>query len=715
MVENLQSDNSGSFDSNDLAAPALPADDNAPRPVGAHLKDLQDRLIELGTKLMRETDPEATDLISKALKVLQGQRLSVCVIGQVNAGKTTLVNALARRSNLLPVSQAPWTAVTTRLHFGLHGFPEQSAYFRFFDDKEWRRLAEQGGKLRELAERFLPGFNAKQLQQQIQVMRHRAQARLGSAFDGLLGSTHSFDSLEPEVVAQYVSAGPDTTPAPGETQPNYSDITRSADLFFELAPFGYPLTLIDTPGTNDPFLVREEMTLRSLDASNACVVVVDATKGVTDADLGLFRILRGVSTERLILFINKIDLLKGTAEHASSVAEQIAATVFEELGSKTIPVIVGNAQQASEHDQDRSFNRATSGLEALEAALSSLIHNGHSAHYVHQASATLTALADGVRSLAASQIAELQSLQEANKAQFDDQVQSARAMAFKQDLVKQIERTTGTAVASLKEIGSTYEERALANLRDLVEDYAASTRDEFLKQHPTSLPTKSIRFDVTDLRRKLLAAHTHESRHVRRAIQNSIRVASARLMFLMNQVENDAKISLDFNSLADDFVFPSQAPLGQALAIDLEEPFWKRWWRRRSTSKEAAHSLENLIVQEFLPVVDELVKNNKNELEKEIDYSALQLSINGTNLIQSMQNKQITVRSTSKTMPAVVDLELTSDITEPPNIAAKTSPTVAHQSQYRFDIAKSRHRRADALVRELETLTSQCQNLIGTN
>jgi translation elongation factor EF-G len=228
-----------------------------------------------------------------------------------------------------------------------------------------------------------------------------------------------------------------------------------------------------------------EMTLRSLNASNACIVVVDATKGVTDADLGLFRVLRGVSTQRMILFINKIDLVQGTAEDARWVAKQIAASVFDELGSNKIPVIVGNAQQTNENDPDHSANGSTSGLTELEAALSSSIHHGHSAHYVHQAAATLTALADGVRSLAASQLAELQRQQQANTTQFDDQILSARAMAFKQDLVKQIERTTGSAVASLQEIGGIYEKRAVTNLRRLVEDYAASTRSEFLKQHPT--------------------------------------------------------------------------------------------------------------------------------------------------------------------------------------------------------------------------------------
>ena len=57
---------------------------------------------------------------------------------------------------------------------------------------------------------------------------------------------------------------------------NYSDITRSADLYFNESPFAFPITLIDTPGTNDPFLVRDEITRRSLENPDIYIFVVSA-------------------------------------------------------------------------------------------------------------------------------------------------------------------------------------------------------------------------------------------------------------------------------------------------------------------------------------------------------------------------------------------------------------------------------------------------------
>jgi hypothetical protein len=288
-------------------------------------------------------------------------------------------------------------------------------------------------------------------------------------------------------------------------------------------------------------------------------------------------------------------------------------------------------------------------------------------------------------------------------------------VAFSQDLSDQIARTTSSAIASLQRISGAYEKQALANLQHLVESFAASQKEEFLKQHPTKLPAKTLRFDTNGLRQRILVAHTQEYRRVRREMTNALRVAAARLTFLIDQTRSDVKVGLDFNAVSEDFVYPSQAPLGQALAIDLEEPFWRRWWRRRVTPQEAAESLEALIVQEFLPVVEQLVANNKGELDSEIDYSVLQLSINGTHLTQSLKNTQIGNDVGSRDVAAATsDLALAKDdgalvkVTVPGK-----APVDPQRWQHRFDIAQSRHRRADILVREFAALADDCQQLLA--
>ena len=182
----------------------------------------------------------------------------------------------------------------------------------------------------------------------------------------------------------------------------------------------------------------------------------------------------------------------------------------------------------------------------------------------------------------------------------------------------------------------------------------------------------------------------------------------------MNQVQSDAKVTINFDAVSEDFVFPSQAPLGQTLAIDLEEPFWRRWWRRRITSEEAASSLQALIVQEFSPIISELVSINKRELASEIDYSSLQLSINGTNLVQSLKNQKLTY-SIAKPVPlrtarpgAAQD-----DSDRQQMLAPTTRPVGSRHWEQRFEHAENQYQRTDVLVRELGSLTEDCQALLG--
>ena len=78
-------------------------------------------------------------------------------------------------------------------------------------------------------------------------------------------------------------------------------------------PFDYPVTVIDTPGTNDPCLIRDEITRRSLETADLYIVVLTARQPLSAADVALLRILRGLHKERFVVFVNRIDELADIA------------------------------------------------------------------------------------------------------------------------------------------------------------------------------------------------------------------------------------------------------------------------------------------------------------------------------------------------------------------------------------------------------------------
>ena len=120
-------------------------------------------------------------------------------------------------------------------------------------------------------------------------------------------------------------------------------ITKAAHLYFDLASFFYPTMVIDTPGINDPFLVRDEITRQNLERANVFVIVVTARQPLSNADLDLLRILRGLHKDNIVIFVNKSDELGEEAGHAEAIRDRIRVLMKKEFPGADIPIIMGSA------------------------------------------------------------------------------------------------------------------------------------------------------------------------------------------------------------------------------------------------------------------------------------------------------------------------------------------------------------------------------------
>jgi hypothetical protein len=303
--------------------------------LGAPLEELRRDLIRGGSELAQLLEPMEASIVEEAARTLRSQVCRIAVVGQIKAGKSSFISALADRPNLLPNDVNPWTTVVTNLHFGSDEAAGDSAVFTFFAPGEWRRIAEGGGLLRELTERLVPGFNPNLLRLQLDALRQRAERRLGREFQSLLGQQHKYSSITRELVERYVSAGNEEAGSAGQ----YSDITKAADLHFGGERSGYPVIVIDTPGTNDPFMVRDEITRQSLTAADIYI----AQQPLATADLALLRILRGLHKEHVNHFINRNDQLKDVAADCRKLIEHVRVRISEECGATVVPIFVGSA------------------------------------------------------------------------------------------------------------------------------------------------------------------------------------------------------------------------------------------------------------------------------------------------------------------------------------------------------------------------------------
>jgi len=236
------------------------------------LSELEDTI----TDIEKIGGPEAGKKAQRLIKQLHHFEPNITMIGQIKAGKTSLVNAMAGRPDLLPADVNPWTSVITSLHLNTP-LPDDAprASFQFFDQNEWDHLVENGGRIGELSSRAGADEEMTKVREQIAEMYEKTRERLGRKFELLLGQRHNYAELDDDLVQRYVCMGDDFDDiSVAEQQGRFADITKSADLYFDADFLPMPVCIRDTPGVNDTFMMREQITIKALRDSRICVVVL---------------------------------------------------------------------------------------------------------------------------------------------------------------------------------------------------------------------------------------------------------------------------------------------------------------------------------------------------------------------------------------------------------------------------------------------------------
>lgn len=304
----------------------------------------RDDLINALQTLESAVLPEDVPAIADLSDAIGDFAVKVSLIGQVKAGKTALTNALLGVSDLLPSDVNPWTSVVTSIHVNREAPKGKTAVFKFFEESDWDDLVSDSGRIVKLAKKAKLDSRLDELTEQIEALKARTEARLGRNFKMLLGNQHAFSSFNSELVKRYVCLGEEDMTEDKEGR--FADLTKSADLYMDSAAFTYPITLADTPGVNDPFLVREAATLDNLSKSDVFVVVLSAHQALSTVDLGLLRLLKSLHSNRLIVFVNRIDELPEPHTQIAEIRGHITSIFEQQKLSGDIPIIFGSAAWA---------------------------------------------------------------------------------------------------------------------------------------------------------------------------------------------------------------------------------------------------------------------------------------------------------------------------------------------------------------------------------
>jgi hypothetical protein len=565
---------------------------------------------------------------------------SVTMIGQIKSGKTSLVNSMIGCPNLLPADVNPWTSVVTSLHVSPpNTFKGESASFKFFEQNEWDNLVSSGGRIGELAKRFGAETELVRIKEQVEKMRENSKKRLGRKFEVLLGQAQNYGYLDRDLIKRYVCLGDDfdETPDGYDDQGKFADITKSADIRLQNSAFPITLTIRDTPGVNDTFLMREQITIQSIRDSRICVVVLSAHQALSSTDMALIRLISNIKSREVIIFVNRIDELQDPKNQVEEIRVSIRETLGKHKGPKDTRIIFGSAlwanyvltgamkelpedsltailNWADETSRVQSIMDETqdsdalvwelSGLPDLFRAISERIVSGYGHEVVKQVSTSALNLANGLLRLENARNNPVCSDQMSSMSvpQVEAQLNTIRSTALTA-LENEIQSTISGFSARLDRIHNNFLERATSSLIQHLENYG---------EHSV------WQYDPTGLRVLLSSSYKSLGSQVRKSYTSMATEAAVGVSDLYAQAFGTQPDSFEIKVTDAPRIRPPIS-LGSTMILDIKGSWWRSWWYKRRGYEAYAESFYALIKEETDGFINALRVDQAQAIKEDVE------------------------------------------------------------------------------------------------
>lgn len=259
-------------------------------------------LIDHAAKIGWIDNDEKQSYLSK----IENDVLTIGVIGQMKAGKSTFLNSFVFEDDILPAATTPMTAALSVITYG----PEKKIEAEFYTEQEWQ---EQQMTARMNADEVTDELQKSKIKAAQELMEK--STKLGSNINSLLGKrqTDSFDNL-----IEYVGA-----------DGRYVSITKSVTVYFPMNHLK-GVRIVDTPGFNDPIVSREERTKDFLKQADVVLLMLYAGRPFDATDRGiLFKNVAECGTGKVLIGINKYDIPYENGETEDEIRKYVKGEIFK--------------------------------------------------------------------------------------------------------------------------------------------------------------------------------------------------------------------------------------------------------------------------------------------------------------------------------------------------------------------------------------------------
>ncbi len=595
------------------------------------------------TALRDTASGEFTASFDGQLERLNGWTARIAAIGQVKAGKSSTLNALIGKTDFLPSDVNPWTTVITDMRINIPGDPKSGARFDFFDEASWDRIINGDRRVRKAAKTYLPGFDPEVLRSQTEEMRAYAEKRLGPSYAKLLGKYHDYDLLSDGLLESYVCAGAGTDQAMQRgTLGRYSSITKAANIYLDIPGYHVPTVITDTPGVNDPFLVRDEFTCQALDRSDIFLVMLSAHQALTEVDVALIRMLAMQGDKDVILYINRIDELEDRAARIERIVADVSERLAEAVPDGRFTILHGSARWAeiamdeslSDADiraliaeeriddldiggTDETFESprqrlyAASGLPRARQALSTAICEGSGARFV-----------DDIVAEAQIQIGAMKTLSQRQRHDLQDRIEmyaSGRVAECKETIESEMAllAQTHNVINTTNEIVNSELDRAMndhwvALQREMdqhIANFIRAQKKTVLAMWDGSGNVEETQIDLLPLRIALESIFHRRYDTARKDLDETMQVALENATKAANRSMRGVDTQISMEALPGNSVAVTFATSSKSLRIDLiARRSWKFWREKDVDLEKTMEGLRRVTAAEVFPATSKMVE-----------------------------------------------------------------------------------------------------------
>ncbi|MBE0492380.1 MAG: dynamin family protein [Sulfurospirillum sp.] len=208
---------------------------------------------------------------------IAAQRFSIGVSGVMNAGKSTMLNALLQ-AEILGTSVVPETANLSILHYAQN----PHARVNFWDQKEWQSIEESASTTPSL-EKFV----------------RETKAHFAKNFDSFIQKQSLQKDIKLDELANYTSA---------KHSDKLCNLVKSVELFSDLDFLKDGVSIVDTPGLDDPVVQREEITKAYLSECDLLIHLMNVNQSATQKDIEfLCDTILYQNVSQILIVITRID------------------------------------------------------------------------------------------------------------------------------------------------------------------------------------------------------------------------------------------------------------------------------------------------------------------------------------------------------------------------------------------------------------------------